>query len=403
MTSPEGAFYSALDAETGGEEGASYVWTRAEVKAALGDLPDATIFEEVYGLAGRPNMPDDRYVLREPQARADRAAALGLTPDQLEVRLVPVRKRLLSVREKRPAPLRDDKVLAAWNGLMIAAYADGYRVLKDNRYRLAAEKAAAFLLEKLRTKDGRLLRTYREGIAKLPAYVEDYAFLAHGLLRLHRATGEARWGREAQALVDRMIADFEDKEEGGFFFTATGHEQLLARAKDPFDNAVPSGNSMAILDLLELYRITPTDELSRPSGQGSGGIRHRDLAVPAALPLVLIGLGQYLDERPGSASKDLMAGPAAAEPAEQIVTASAGKCGFARGARPRRRVRGDHQGRDQAGLAYLCESNRRRRRESDHARRTSRVQKPGLDPEAGSSRRHAKSSRLVGERESLPL
>ncbi len=177
MTSPEGAFYSALDAETGGEEGASYVWTKAEVKAALGDDADATLFAEVYGLAGRPNMPDDRYVLREPQAPEKHAAALGLSAEQLEARLAPVRTRLLSIREKRPAPLRDDKVLCAWNGLMIAAYADGYRVLKNDRYRLAAEKAAAFLLEKLRTKDGRLLRTYREGTAKLPAYVEDYAFL----------------------------------------------------------------------------------------------------------------------------------------------------------------------------------------------------------------------------------
>ncbi len=152
--------------------------------------------------------------------------------------------------------MRDDKVLTGWNGLMIAAYADGYRVLQVEKYRQAAEKAAEFLLAKLRTPDGRLLRTYRLGQAKLPAYLEDYAFLAHGLLRLHAATGDARWLREARALADRMIADFEDREEGGFFFTAEGHESLLARPKDPFDNALPSGNSMAILDLLALHRVT---------------------------------------------------------------------------------------------------------------------------------------------------
>ena len=164
--------------------------------------------------------------------------------------------RLLAARDKRPAPLCDDKVLTGWNGLMIAAYADGYRVLKVEKYRQAAEKAAGFLLDKLRLPDGRLLRTYRQGQAKLPAYLEDYAFLAHGLIRLHAATGDARWLQEARALAERMIADFEDREEGGFFFTAVGHESLLARAKDPFDNALPSGNSMAILDLMALYRAT---------------------------------------------------------------------------------------------------------------------------------------------------
>ena len=322
MTSPDGAFYSALDAETNAEEGAYYVWTRDQVKNGLGDGADETAFEQVYGLSGEPNAEGDHYVLREPRARAEVAIALGLSPEQLEARLAPLRKRLLSLREKRPAPLRDDKVLCAWNGLMIAAYADGYRVLKDDRYRLAAEKAAGFLLEKLRTKEGRLLRTYREGSAKIPAYIEDYAFLSHGLLRLHRATGEARWAKEAQSLVDRMIADFEDKEEGGFFFTASDHEQLLARAKDPFDNALPSGNSMAILDLLELYRITHQTTYLDRAGKALAAFSTAIVRVPAALPLVLLGLGQYLDERPDSATKDLMAGAAIAGLPEQIVTAT---------------------------------------------------------------------------------
>ncbi len=163
MTSPEGGFYSALDAETNGDEGAYYFWTRDEVKTALGAGADATAFMQTYGLAGEPNAEREHYVLREPHARAERAGALGLTPEQLEAKLAPLRKRLLAVREKRQSPLLDDKILCAWNGLMIAAYADGFRVLKDEKYRLAAEKAAGFLLENLRTKDGRLLRTYRAG------------------------------------------------------------------------------------------------------------------------------------------------------------------------------------------------------------------------------------------------
>ena len=178
------------------------------------------------------------------------------------------------------------------------------------------------MLEKLRTKDGRLLRTYREGIAKIPAYLEDYAFLAHGLLRLHRATGEARWLQEARSLVDRMIADFEDKEEGGFFFTASDHEQLLARAKDPFDNALPSGNSMAILDLLELYRLTHQTAYLDRAGKALGAFGTAIVKIPAALPLMLLGLGQYLDERPDRASSELASGATGTEPADQIVTAT---------------------------------------------------------------------------------
>ena len=167
MTAPEGGFYSALDAETKGEEGAYYVWTRDEVKAALGEGPDADLFAEVYGLTGEPNFEGGRYVLHEPRTRAEQAEALKLTPEELETRLRPLRARLLAARDKRPAPLCDDKVLTGWNGLMIAAYADGYRVLKVEKYRQAAEKAAGFLLEKLRLPDGRLLRTYRQGQAKL--------------------------------------------------------------------------------------------------------------------------------------------------------------------------------------------------------------------------------------------
>ena len=146
MTSPEGGFYSALDAETAGGEGAYYVWSRDEVKAVLGEGPDQEVFSQVYGLKREPNFEGDRYVLLEPRPRSEQAEKLKITPEELEERLGPLRQKLLAAREKRPAPLRDDKVLTAWNGLMIAAYADGYRVLKNEAYRQAAEKAADFLL-----------------------------------------------------------------------------------------------------------------------------------------------------------------------------------------------------------------------------------------------------------------
>ena len=175
---------------------------------------------------------------------------------------------------QRTSPRRDDKIVTGWNGLMIAAYADAYRLLKQSKYRQAAERAAGFLLAELRLPDGRLLRTYCQGRAKLPAYLEDYAFLTHGLLRLYRATGEARWLREARSLNDRLVADFDDSELGGFFFTAVGHERLLARAKDAFDNALPSGNSVAILNLLDLYRQSRQASYLEHAGKAATGLQH---------------------------------------------------------------------------------------------------------------------------------
>ena len=244
-----------------------------------------------------------------PARRSEQAAALKLSPEQLEARLRPLRERLLAVREKRPAPLLDDKILTAWNGLMIAAYADGYRVLKDAKYRQSAEKAASFVLEKLRTKDGRLLRTYRAGSAKIAAYLEDYAFLALGLLRLHQATGDARWLREAQSLVDRMMADFEDKEEGGFFFTATDHEQLAGTGQGPVRQRLAQRQQRG--DSRPDRALSPS-HTKRPTSTGPGKLWLQSgdaiAQIPAALPLTLVGLGQYLDERPEAAKEKLDVG-----------------------------------------------------------------------------------------------
>ena len=301
-----GGFYSALDAETKGEEGAYYVWTRDEVKAALGDSADAAAFAQVYGL-------DRRAEYRGRPLRAARAAPRA---EQAE------RTRDCAGRARGPAGS------ACASGCWPCARS-GRRRLRDDKISLRLERPDDRGLCRRAIACSRMKSTARppkrpptscskscaprtdgccgptgEGSAKLPAYLEDYAFLAHGLLRLHRATGDARWLREAQALVDRMIADFEDKEEGGFFFTASDHEQLLARAKDPFDSALPSGNSMAILDLIELYRLSHKQPTStararpwRPSARRSRECRLRCRSM-------LLGLGQYLDERPDSASEE---------------------------------------------------------------------------------------------------
>jgi uncharacterized protein YyaL (SSP411 family) len=313
MTAPDGGFFSALDAESGGEEGQSYVWTRAEVERVLGTGGDSDTFARVYGLARAPNFSEDRYVLLEPRTRAEQAETLKTTPEALEARLQPLRARLLAVRDRRPAPLCDDKVVTSWNGLTIAAYADGFRLLKDPRHRQAAERAADFLLGRLRAPDGRLLRTYRNGQAKFPAYLEDYAFLAHGLLRLHAATGDPRRLAQARALTDRMIDDFADTKAGGFFFTSDDHESLLARPKDPYDNALPSGNSVAIRNLIALAAATGEPRYLDLAGQALDAFSATLAQSPGSLPLMLVALEEYLDARPAAAVAVAVAVDAPAE------------------------------------------------------------------------------------------
>jgi uncharacterized protein YyaL (SSP411 family) len=303
LTGPEGAFDSALDAEAESQEGRSYVWTPDEVKQVLGDGDDFRVFAEVYGLTGPPNFEDDRYVLLRPRPLREQAEILKTTPEALETRLAPLGIKLLAARERRPAPLRDDKVLTSWNGLMIAAYADGFRILKDDRYRRAAETAADFLLTRLRAPDGRLLRTYRAGQAKLPAYLEDYAFLVHGLLRLHAATGDAKRLAQARELTDRMIADFADEEHGGFFYTADDHEALLARPKDLSDGALPGGNSIAIGNLVALAAATGDARYLDEAGRALDAFSAVLAQAPAGAPLMVVALDRYLDARPEAEAK----------------------------------------------------------------------------------------------------
>ncbi len=320
MTSPEGGFYSALDAETEGEEGAYYVWTRDELKTLLGSGKDHDAFSQVYGLKRDPNFEKNRYVLMEPRTRAEQAATLETTPEAMEARLLPLREKVLNARERRTPPLRDDKILTSWNGLMIAAYADGFRLLKEPRFRETAEKAADFLLAKLRTPEGRLLRTYRVGQAKLPAYLEDYAFLAHGLLRLHAATGDQKRLEQARALTDRMIADFSDEKLGGFFYTSEDHESLIARPKDPHDNVLPSGNSVAIRNLVALAALTKEPKYLEIAGKTLDAFSATLGQSPASAPLMLVGLEEYLDSAQVSETETATKPKTPPTAEEQLVT-----------------------------------------------------------------------------------
>lgn len=239
MTAPEGGFYSALDAETDAEEGKYYVWTADEIRKILGKR-DASDFNEVYGVDKGPNF-EGKSVLYVP----DGSEVEGSVKD-----LSRVREKLLTARFEREYPLLDTKIIVNWNGLMIDALAYGYQVLGEERYLAAASKAAAFILETLRKPDGELWHTYTAGVVKQDAYLDDYAFFVRGLLGLHAATGENQWLASARTLTDKMIQLFWDDKNGGFYYTKAGAKHLIVRTKKPYDSAIPSGNAVAVKNLL---------------------------------------------------------------------------------------------------------------------------------------------------------
>ncbi|MBV8078287.1 MAG: thioredoxin domain-containing protein, partial [Planctomycetaceae bacterium] len=260
MTDPEGGFYSTEDADSEGVEGKYYVWTLAEITEVLG--PDrARTFAYVHDVTETGNW-EHKNILNLPKTLAQASKLLGRPEDELRAELDEDRARLLAVRDRRVPPGKDTKVLTSWNGLMIAALAEGGRVLKDARYLEAARRAAAFVLDRMRAGDGRLLHTYKDGQAKLNAYLDDYADLIDGLTRLYETTGEPRWMTSALELAGVMIAEFEDAEHGGFFYTGESHEALIARQRDFLDNATPSGNAMAATALLRLGALTGRDDLA---------------------------------------------------------------------------------------------------------------------------------------------
>ena len=250
LTGKHGAFYSALDAETDAEEGLYYVWETDELKKHL-DEDEYRLFADAYGVSDGPNF-EHRHTLLLPRPLAETAKNHGLSEGALKTKLRAARAKLMKVRNKRDRPLTDTKVLAAWNGLMIRGFADAGRVFKHKRYIQAAANAADFVLKELLTDKGRLLRTYAGGEAKLNGYLDDYAFFVNGLIALHRASGEKRWLITAGKITDKQIELFWDERDGGFFFTSSDHEALIARSKGPNDGARPSGNSVAAENLVYL-------------------------------------------------------------------------------------------------------------------------------------------------------
>jgi len=294
MTDRSGGFYSSEDADSEGEEGKFYVWTRAEVMSILGESDGAT-FCEFFDVTEGGNFEHGTSILNTPRSLEEFAVEKDRTVDDLTKLFAACKRKLFYVREKRVRPGRDDKTLAAWNGLMLTAFAEAANILQRDDYREIAVRNAEFITTQL-MKDGRLLRTYKVGQAKLNAYLEDYAYVIEGLLATYEATFELRFFTQARELADTMIARFWDEQDGGFYFTSSDHEELITRTKDYFDNATPSGNSVAAAGLLKLGLMTQDPEYPRCAVTVLRGMRQAMIRYPSAFGYMLSALDFYLSE-----------------------------------------------------------------------------------------------------------
>jgi len=298
MTGSQGEFFSAEDADSDSKEGAYYVWEWDELQFALG--ADAEIFGKAYGASSEGNW-EGTNILYRPREWHYIAKELNLSEDAFAAKIQECRTRLLLLREKRIPPLLDDKVLTDWNGLMLSAFAAGYRLSGEQKYLLAAENAARFLKSHL-VKHGDLLHSYRQNQTKSEGFLSDDAFLISGLLDLYQLTFSLEWFDWAKELLERSFTLFADA-EGGFYYTAEAQPDLIARSKNPFDNATPSGNSVMVRNLLRFANITDDQAYYRQAMQ------------------TLESFAGHLHRYPQAYSEMLIAYDYALGPARQIVLA----------------------------------------------------------------------------------
>ena len=293
MTSPEGGFYSAQDADSEGVEGKFFIWLPHEIEEALGS-EDAEIIRRYYGVTPHGNF-EGRNILRVAMDAANLARDEGLDAQQFGDLLGRAKSRLLAIRNERIAPGLDDKILTSWNGLMLAAFAEAASVLRREDYAEVAERNAEFLLANL-LREGRLLRTYKDGTAKLNGYLEDYAFLIDGLLTLHEVNFSRSTLDAAIELGNAMVELFWDAATGQFFDTGHDHEQLVVRPKDLTDNAIPCGSSMAVDVLLRIAVITDDGDMELRASSALRGVRQLMMTFPTAAGNWLGALDFYLSQ-----------------------------------------------------------------------------------------------------------
>jgi uncharacterized protein len=290
MTSPEGGFYSAEDADSEGVEGKFYVWTRDEIEKIIGDKEKAEAFCRYYGVEPHGNWEDGNNVLHVAVPLADTAKEFHKTEKEIAASLEEGRAKLFAAREKRVRPHRDEKILTAWNGLMISAFARAAQVFDEPKYRDAAEKAARYILTN-RLKDGKLTRT-----ATVSAMVEDYAFFGNGLVDLYEADFDPQWLQKATELSDTMLAQFYDAKESGFFQTDGRDASVIVRSKEDYDGAEPSGNSMATMLLLRLAQFTDKADYRNAAEKTIQLFSGHLAKAPQVVPQLLCALDFYLSK-----------------------------------------------------------------------------------------------------------
>jgi uncharacterized protein YyaL (SSP411 family) len=295
MTSPDGGFYSAEDADSEGEEGKFYVWTEAELREVLGDS-DSEFVKEVFATQPDGNFTEEATghktganILHLAETLEANAIKLNVSEDFLKTKIEELREKLFLKRKERIHPYKDDKILTDWNGLMMAALARGARVLGDEKYADAAQKCFQFLKENL-FKNERLLHRFRDGEATIAGNVDDYAFVVWGLLELYDATFDVQFLKGAIELNNAMLEHFWDDETGGLFFTSNDAEELLVRKKEIYDGAVPSGNSVAMLNLLKLSKITANEEFLKKAEEINKAFSLQISRSPSAFTMFLSAL-----------------------------------------------------------------------------------------------------------------
>ncbi|ACN14663.1 conserved hypothetical protein [Desulforapulum autotrophicum HRM2] len=297
MTSADGAFYSATDADSitprgHMEEGWYFTWTPEELDAILGK-ENSKIIKRYYSVGVTPNF-EKRHILHTTKSRAETASALNITEEKLAKIIETSRELLYLERNKRPAPLRDEKVLTAWNALMISAFARAGFTLNNTVYIDQAVRAARFIMENLYI-DNRLFRSYKDGKARHNAYLEDYAFFIAALIDLYEATHDIEWLKKALELDDVLKTFYEDRKNGAFFMTSSDHEALISREKPYYDNATPSGNAIAILNLLRLHSFTTDYRYKQRAEKALKFFSERLNTAPSALSEMLLAIDYYFD------------------------------------------------------------------------------------------------------------
>ena len=288
-----GAFYSALDADSEGVEGKFYVWTEKDLAAVLTPAERA-VCNAVYGTGGTQNF-EIGHVLELKQSIDDAAKQLKVPPLQLDRQIAEINKKLLAARGQRRRPARDDKILTAWNGLMIRTLARAGVILQKPEYVEAAGKAAMFILTEMRDDQGRLYHSYAARQPRLNAYLDDYAFLNEGLLALHLATADDKWANAAQRLSDMQMQMFWDEQGQGCYFTSHQHEALFARTKNAYDSVMPSGNSVTIRNLLRLTSYTKQADYRNRARQTLELFVPLIEDAPGGLTNMALALAEYLD------------------------------------------------------------------------------------------------------------